>query len=296
MLDKSLIQAFEDETTISHELCCSFLRLDLLHRVVSGNKLFKLKYYLEEALSNDKRGIVTVGGPHSNHLVASAYAAKQSKLESIGLVRGEEPARMSETLIDCLTYGMELKFTSREIFDATTIDMMQGQYPDHLVIQQGGYGKAGMLGAMDILKIKGTEEFDYILAACGSGTTGAGLIRAAHPNQKVVLISVLKNNFSILDEINALVESPEKNHPDFDVLFDFHLGGYAKKNTTLFKIMNSFHSTHQIPTDFVYTGKLVHGFYQLAKASFFPKKSKILLIHSGGLQGNRSLTNNELIY
>ena len=296
MLDKSLIQPFEDETTIAHELSCSFLRIDLLHPVVSGNKLFKLKYYLEEAQSNHQIGIVSLGGSHSNHLVASAYAAKQSQLESIGLVRGEEPASLSETLRDCQAYGMELRFTSREIFDATTTDMLQALYPAHLVIQQGGYGKNGMLGAMDILKIKGTEEFDYILAACGSGTTGAGLIRAAHPNQRVVLLSVLKNNFSILDEINTLVESPEKKYPDFDVLFDFHLGGYAKKNTMLFTTMNRFHSAHQIPTDFVYTGKLVHGFYQLAKDSFFPKKSKILLIHSGGLQGNRSLTKNELIY
>ena len=296
MLEKNSIQAFEDEATISHELYCSFLRLDLLHPVVSGNKLFKLKYYLEEAQSNHQKGIVTLGGPHSNHLVASAYAAKESKLESIGLVRGEQPVILSETLRDCQAYGMELKFTSREIFDATTTNMLQERYPAHLVIQQGGYGKTGMRGAMDILKIKGTEEFDYILAACGSGTTGAGLIRAAHPNQRVVLLSVLKNNFSILDEINALVESTEKNYPDFDMLFDFHLGGYAKKNTALFKTMNSFHSKHQIPTDFVYTGKLVHGFYQLAKDSFFPKKSKILLIHSGGLQGNRSLTKNELIY
>lgn len=296
MLDKSLIQAFEDETTISHELYCSFLRLDLLHPVVSGNKLFKLKYYIEEALSNHQRGIVTIGGPYSNHLVASAYAAKESKLESIGLVRGEKPARLSDTLRDCQAYGMELEFISRETFDATTIDMLQERYPAHLVIQQGGYGKAGMLGAMDILKIKGTEDFDYILTACGSGTTGAGLIRSAHTNQRIVLLSVLKNNFSILDEINALVESPEKKCTDFDLLFDFHLGGYAKKNATLFTVMNAFHSTHQIPTDFVYTGKLVHGFYQLAKESFFPKKSKILLIHSGGLQGNRSLTNNELIY
>jgi 1-aminocyclopropane-1-carboxylate deaminase/D-cysteine desulfhydrase-like pyridoxal-dependent ACC family enzyme len=191
---------------------------------------------------------------------------------------------------------MELVFISRETFDKTTVDLLQKQYPAHQVIEQGGYGRLGMRGAAEILNLNGTDQFDFVVAASGSGTMGAGLISNARSHQRVILMSVLKNNFSILDEINALLESIEKTKPAYDMFFDFHLGGYAKKNSDLFDKMNSFYNTHQIPTDFVYTGKLIYGFYQLMKASFFPKKSKILLIHSGGLQGNRSLTKNELIY
>ncbi|MFN5423416.1 MAG: 1-aminocyclopropane-1-carboxylate deaminase/D-cysteine desulfhydrase [bacterium] len=296
MLKNNLIQFFQDEATEKHELSCAMLRIDLLHPVVSGNKIFKLNHYLKEAISKKKRGIVTFGGYHSNHLVASAYAAKQSNLESIGIVRGEKPNYLSHTLNDCISYEMELKFSTRQEFDSINIENIKNAYPDHLVIQQGGYGKPGMLGAMDILRIDGTEKFDFIMAACGTGTMGAGLISAASLNQKIILLSVLKDNFSILDEVNALIDDAGINPSAFEILFDFHLGGYAKQHQQLFECMNTFYGKHQIPTDFVYTGKMIYGFYQLAASNFFPKKSKILLVHSGGLQGNRSLTENQLIF
>ncbi len=296
MLKENIIQFFKDETTEKQELNCAMLRIDLLHPVVSGNKLFKLNYYLKEAIATRKKGIVTFGGYHSNHLVASAFAAKQANLGSIGIVRGEKPDCLSHTLKDCIAYDMELKFYSREEYDTITIEKIHEDHPDHLMIQQGGYGAQGMRGAMDILRIEGAEEFNFILAACGTGTMGAGLINAAASQQKVVLLSVLKKNFSIIDEINALIDPLTISSHAFEILFDFHLGGYAKESKSLFECMNSFYRTHKIPTDFVYTGKLVYGFYKLAEAEFFPKKSKILLIHSGGLQGNRSLSDNQLIF
>jgi 1-aminocyclopropane-1-carboxylate deaminase/D-cysteine desulfhydrase-like pyridoxal-dependent ACC family enzyme len=100
----------------------------------------------------------------------------------------------------------------------------------------------------------------------------------------------------VVDEIKQLLLEEEINNKRFDLCFDFHLGGYAKKNPLLFQAMNHFYNTHHIPTDFVYTGKLVHAFYQMMEAGRFASGSKILLIHSGGLQGNRSLLNNELIF
>jgi 1-aminocyclopropane-1-carboxylate deaminase len=109
----------------------------------------------------------------------------------------------------------------------------------------------------------------------------------------MLLFSALKNNFSILDEINELREyCPEKKN--FQVLFNYHFGGYAKKSKLVLDTMNHFYEIHQIPTDFIYTGKMITAFYDLLNLNYFPKKSSILLIHSGGLQGNRSLKNNEL--
>ena len=296
MIKNNILHFFEDEYTTMHELTCAVLRIDTLHPIISGNKLFKLKYYIKEAVDKNKKGILTLGGYYSNHLVATAYAAEEAGLISIGIVRGEKPTNLSPTLIECINYNMEIIFYNRNKFDSINVEELQALYPEYIVIPQGGYGKNGMLGAKDILQIKGTEEFDHIVAACGTGTMGAGLISAAADHQKIVLISVLKHNFSVLEEIRDLLHPSEKNYSSFDLLFDFHLGGYARTSQQLFDAMNYFYSKHQIPTDFVYTGKMVYGFYELAASGFFPKKSKILLIHSGGLQGNRSLTNNQLIY
>ena len=295
MLQQSTIQKLEEASFIAQQLDVEMLRLDLLHPIVSGNKFFKLKYYLEDAVEKKNTGIVSFGGYHSNHLVATAFTCKESGLNSVGFIRGEKPTSFSNCLNDCIEYGMEIKFLSRNDFDALQLEDIEKQFPSHTIIPQGGYGQLGAKGAREILSTHDTQQFDYILASCGTGTMAAGLINACHSSQKMLLFSALKNNVSILDEINELREdnSEKKN---YHVLFNYHFGGYAKKNKQVIDTMNHFYEIHQIPTDFVYTGKMITAFYDLLNLNYFPKKSTILLIHSGGLQGNRSLKNNELIF
>jgi 1-aminocyclopropane-1-carboxylate deaminase/D-cysteine desulfhydrase-like pyridoxal-dependent ACC family enzyme len=296
MLEKNIIQPINDTHVHAHGISADMLRLDLLHPIVSGNKIFKLKHYLSEAKKYAKKGILTFGGAFSNHLVAAAYAAKLNNLESVGYVRGESPGKLSQSLTDCISYGMQLEFLNREEFDAIELGEFSDAYPNHAIIPHGGYGRLGMLGAKEIMEIPGVDAYDVVLACCGTGTMAAGLIAGLHANQELTMVSVLKNNFSVVDEIKQLLLEEEINNKRFDLCFDFHLGGYAKKNPLLFQAMNHFYNTHHIPTDFVYTGKLVHAFYQMIEAGRFASGSKILLIHSGGLQGNRSLLNNELIF
>ncbi len=296
MLEKNIIQPINDEQVQSHGITAAILRLDLLHPIVSGNKIFKLNHYLAAAKNNAKKGVVTFGGAFSNHLVATAFAAQLNKLESIGYVRGEMPNKLSHGLMDCISYGMQLKFMSRESFDAIDLAQFSTAHPNHTIIPHGGYGRMGMLGAKEIMEIPGVEKYDTVLAACGTGTMAAGLIAGLAPHQALTLISVLKHNYSILDEIKQLLLEEEIKDKRFDIQFDFHLGGYAKKNPLLFQTMNDFFITHHVPTDFVYTGKLVHAFYRMMEAGAFKSGSTILLIHSGGLQGNRSLHNKELIF
>ncbi len=299
---RELLHSFSDNITEQLGLSCSMLRLDLLHPVVSGNKLFKLNFYLKEAKSKEKEGILTMGGAYSNHLVATAYAAKSAGLQSIGYVRGEGSAQPSQTLEECKEYGMQLVYLSREAFDEIHHETLALQFPSYLVVPQGGYGENGMKGASEILSFAGAAAFDCIIAACGTGTMAAGLIRAASPQQKIQLVSVLKNNFSIRAEIDHLLASEQKDQRRFEdkrpyeIDFSHHHGGYAKYSNALFDTMNWFYQTHGIPTDFVYTGKMVHAFYQMAKNGSFQEKQNILLIHSGGLQGNRSLNKNELVF
>ena len=296
MLEKNIIQSINDGQIQIHGISAAMLRLDLLHPIVSGNKMFKLKHYLVSAKNSAKKGILTFGGAYSNHLVAAAYAAKMNNLESVGFVRGERPKKLSHGLMDCISFGMHLEFMNRESFDSTDFAQFSTAYPNHAIIPHGGYGRMGMSGAQEIMEIPGVESYDTVLAACGTGTMAAGLIAGLQPHQQLTLVSVLKNNFSVKDEIKALLLEHEINNKRFDIRFDFHLGGYAKKNELLFMAMNDFFSNHHIPTDFVYTGKLVYAFYHLMNRGAFESGSKVLLIHSGGLQGNRSLCNNELIF
>ncbi len=296
MLDNTLIQEISNKRTKEKGIKASVLRLDLIHPVVSGNKIFKLQPYLKLALEQKKEQIVSFGGAHSNHLVATAYAAKENGLKSIGYIRGEAPPTFSETLLDCIHYGMVLKFTSRETFDQLQIHCEESLDPKNLIIPYGGYGRQGAIGAKTILESREVNEFDTILASCGSGTMGAGLVMGLNNGQKLILVSALKNNISIETEIKQLLEPGEWQNKSIEINFDYHFGGFAKKNAELFAFMNSFYEEHQIPTDFVYTGKLAFAFNDMLMKDKFSNGAKVLLIHSGGLQGNRSLKNKELIF
>ncbi|MEY3059631.1 MAG: hypothetical protein RL000_983 [Bacteroidota bacterium] len=295
MLNNTLIQKIESPQAEIQGISVSILRLDLLHPVVSGNKIFKLKYYIDKAKIERKK-VVTFGGPYSNHLVATAFAAQQAGLEAIGYVRGERPSTFSETLQDCIKYGMDLRFLAREDYDQLQVNLVHEDNHENQVIPYGGYGKPGAMGAKEILQFKEASQFDIIIASCGSGTMGAGLLWSIEPHQKLLLVSAVKNNFSIEAEIKALLNEEEYAEKTLTISHDYHFGGFAKKDNTLLTFMNEFYKKTDIPTDFVYTGKLLYAFNDMLDKKIFQNNSSILLIHSGGLQGNRSLKNNELIF
>ncbi len=272
------------------------LRLDLLHPVVSGNKWFKLKNYLTEA-KRLQRVLLTFGGAFSNHLVATAAAARSQKLKSIGIVRGEEPPLLSHTLQQAKDFGMELHFTTREAYKNKTVpdSVYQLHAPEDLyIIPEGGYGCKGAEGATDILLENDTSSYTHILSAVGTGTTLAGLTAAAGNEQKVIGISVLKNNFSLEAAIRRLL--PEQKHSQFELLHDYHLGGYAKHTKELLQFMNNVYADTGIPTDFVYTAKAFFAAFELLKNGSFSGNDKWLLVHTGGLQGNLSLPKGTLIF
>jgi 1-aminocyclopropane-1-carboxylate deaminase len=162
---------------------------------------------------------------------------------------------------------------------------------DCYYIDEGGYGAIGARGAATILTEQDTTHYDYIICAVGTGTMLAGCVHAALPHQKVIGIPVLKNEGSIENEINALLleHNDKKNNQPYTLLHHFHQGGYAKTNPMMLDFMNRLWDTEKIPTDIVYTSKLLFGVEQLIKENYFEKESSILVIHSGGLQGNRSL-------
>lgn len=273
-----------------NEISTHVLRIDKLNPVISGNKWFKLRFYIDEARAAGKKGILTFGGAWSNHIVATAAICRDSGLSSIGIIRGEEPANPSPTLIQAREMGMHLFFTIR-------IDYTKRGIPpsitaeDYLIVEEGGYGRTGANGASTIFEyVKG--DYTHYCCAVGTGTMMAGLINGAMSSQVVTGISVMKNNMDLENSVQRLVS----NNVRWEILHDYHFGGYAKKTNTLLDFMNAFFRDHQVPLDFVYTGKLFYAVANLIRANYFPPGSRLLLIHSGGLQGNRSLLPGTLIF
>lgn len=278
-------------------LTADVLRLDLLHPVVSGNKAYKLKEYIAAAKAGGKSTLLTFGGAYSNHVVATAAAAGMNGVKSIGIVRGDPPKNLSHTLLAAKGYGMELHFITREEYRRKAIPASVYESNDAgniYIIPEGGYGHPGMKGAMDILAQNNTSSYTHILTAAGTGTTLAGLVAAAAPHQKVTGVPVLKNAASLQREIENLL--PAEKHTGFELLTDYHFGGYAKYTHELLAFMNEFYRQTSIPTDFVYTGKAFFAVVDLAKKGHFPSGSKLLVVHTGGLQGNASLKKGALMF
>jgi 1-aminocyclopropane-1-carboxylate deaminase len=257
--------------------------------VISGNKWFKLQYYLEEAIEQNKKKIVTFGGAWSNHIVATAAACKMNDLLSAGIIRGEEPRHLSQTLIQAKDYGGQLHFISREEYSKKKVPAKL-QNDENFFVNEGGYGKKGAEGAAGILNYN-KEDFTHCCCAAGTGTMMAGLIRAISAEQMVIGISVLKDDHE--KNVHSLLDNEPKK---WQVIDEYHFGGYAKYKPGLIQFMNEFFSQTNIPSDFVYTAKLFFAISDLIKNNFFRPGSKLLLVHSGGLQGNSSLPKGTLIY
>ncbi len=277
------------------EVTVHILRIDLLHPIVSGNKWFKLQHYLNEALSQSCTTLFSFGGAYSNHLVATAFAGKESGMATVGIVRGEATTTLSPTLREAISYGMQLIFVSRETYRNKAALIQQYQKANWYCIPEGGYGSMGAKGAADILRVTDTSKYNHIICACGTGTMFSGLVQAALPHQQVTGISVLKGHHSIEAEIAAIL--PAANIPSpHNILHGYDRGGYAKYDSSLLEFMNITFEKEGLPTDLVYTSKLLMATQSLIGDGYFSSGSDLLLIHSGGLQGNRSLKTGMLTF
>ncbi len=291
------IDKIENEFTREKNVSLSILRLDKIHPEVSGNKIFKLHYFLEEALLTGTK-IITFGGAYSNHLAATARACKALNIYCTGVVRGEEPKKFSHTLQFCKAQGMHLKFLSREEYNRKNDDafkaVLKNEFEDCILIPEGGFSKEGMLGASLISNFYMAGNYSHICCAVGTATTFAGLIKSSSSLQKIVGVSAIKNLNDVEERLEFLLtNSLTKN---FILFNEYHFGGFAKKTNELITFMNNFYTGFKIPTDFVYTAKMMFGVFDLIKKNYFNEGSKILCIHTGGLQGNYSLPAGTLIF
>ena len=287
-----------NDDIIKKNISLTVARLDKIHEDVSGNKLFKLYYYIEECFRSSHKTLLTFGGAFSNHLVATAFLCKQKKIKSIGIVRGEEPKILSHTLTKCKHLGMHLKFMSRQEykdFDSNEEDIaaLHESFGDFTMVPEGGYHAVGAKGASIIMDVIETGKFSHICTAVGTATTFAGLLLKKHHDQEIIGIPVIKNMLDITERLNYLgIAANEK-----PIIFsEYHFGGYAKHTKELLSFMNKFFAETHIPTDFVYTAKIMYAIYDKIKCGYFASGSNILCIHTGGLQGNKSLPQGTLIF
>jgi 1-aminocyclopropane-1-carboxylate deaminase len=187
---------------------------------------------------------------------------------------------------------MELIFVNREAYKDKEKIKQQYSNKDLFWIDEGGYGITGMMGAKEILKVADTSSYSHIICACGTGTTLAGLVEAALQGQLCIGVNALKGYHNLKRDVMDLL--PATHQDSFEVLNEYHFGGYAKYNGELLNWMNELWSTEKLPTDFVYTAKLFYAVKDLISKKYFSVNNKLLVIHSGGLQGNRSLSTGRL--
>ncbi len=280
------------------------LRLDLIDPEVSGNKWFKLKKNFKKARQDEQKTVITFGGAYSNHIAATAALAKVAGLNSIGVIRGEQTEILNPTLQLAKEKGMQLYFVSREVYSTKdSLDFkkhLSSKFGPHYLIPEGGNNQAGILGCAEILKPE--WNYDHVFCACGTGATFTGLLASAKSSQKIIGISVLKGENILVNEVKEQLQKffPEKTISlcgneelkkekieNSFITNNYCFNGYAKKDETLLDFKNKFEKEFNIPLDHVYTSKLFYAVFDLIKNKKINSGSKILIVHSGGLQGNK---------
>lgn len=252
------------------------LRLDLLHRDISGNKWFKLKYNILAAIDAGKTGLLTFGGAYSNHIAATAAACKMAGLKSIGMIRGDETTALNATLQKAMGNGMKIHWIDRARYsqkeDADFLKALQAQYPEAYIVPEGGNNDKGICGCAEILSPE-TLSYKTICCAIGTGATFEGIRQSLQSSQFLVGIPVLKG-------------FEKTNHANAETHTGYHFGGYAKHTPELLAFKDNFENTYRIPLDYVYTAKLFYAVFDLIDKGLISRESSVLIIHSGGLQGN----------
>lgn len=267
-------------------------RDDLIHPVISGNKWRKLKYNLLRAEQIQAERLITFGGAFSNHLAAVAGASQMLGLKSTGIIRGEVD-KNNPTLRYCLSAGMELVPVSREEYrkkeGSPEIRAIVEAYRNALVIPEGGTNADALPGVaeiMDELRLKMDYEPDFIVLSAGTGGTAAGLLSHKDSSSEILCFSSLKSGH-LKDEVEKL--AGRENSGRLHMIEEFHFGGYAKWNDTLLDFIDTFSDDTGIPLEHVYTGKSMYGLMELIKRGYFRPGSRIVFLHTGGMQGRTGL-------
>ncbi len=276
-------QEVHDQVLKDAEIRLFVKREDLNHPYVSGNKWWKLKNNLQDAREQQCHTLLTFGGSYSNHIYATSAAAYELGFDSIGIIRGEEVLPLNPTLHFAKKQGMELRFFSREAYRQKSqphfIDQLRSRFGDFYLIPEGGTNELAVTGVAEFTQTLDLD-FDYLCCAVGTGGTLAGLIRGLSGEKKILGFSSLKEGAYLNGEVRNL----ESRYLNWEIIAEYHFGGYAKSTAELLSFIADFKTRHHIPLEFIYTAKMFYGIFDLAKKGFFKKGASVLAIHSGGIR------------
>lgn len=293
-VDKAVVQEIHFSEWKDSGVQVFVKREDLIDPKVSGNKWRKLIYNIEQFKLSKKDAVLSFGGAFSNHLHSLARVGEVHGIKTIGIVRGEEPKLLSSTLQDCLDMGMELHFVSREEYrmkdEKSYKEELHEKFGSIYIVPEGGNNYYGLIGCQEILQDV-TKDFNAVMLGLGTGNTFSGIISSGY-NADFYGISALKGDFHEQDVKNFL----EMHLPDSDVYVDWekvhfiqdkHQGGFAKINQDMIDFARVVYKETDIELDLIYNTKVWMALNDMIKEGKFNPGSKILLVHTGGLQGNR---------
>lgn len=263
-------------------------REDLIHPIVSGNKWRKLKYNLKEASFLGHDCLLTFGGAYSNHIAAVAGAGKENGFKTIGIIRGEAHFPLNPTLAFAAQCGMKLFYIERDAYrnknDPEFIKQLEKEHAPFYLIPEGGTNELAIQGCEEIIN-EITQPFDVLCCPVGTGGTISGLISGIYGRKKVIGFSALKGDF-LREEVHSLLKKYRKTYSNWSINCDYHFGGYAKIRPALIDFIIDFEKQHAIPLEPIYTGKMLFGIMDLIRKNEFKSGTRIMAIHTGGLQGN----------
>ena len=271
---------------VEKEVTILIKRIDLNHNYISGNKLYKLKNNITEAKKKGYKKILTFGGAYSNHIVATAYLGKKEGFNTIGIIRGEKNLPLNASLQNAYDNEMNLKYINRRDYRLkdtdSFINKLKCEFGNFYLIPEGGTNFLGVKGASEILS--NDNNYNYVCCPVGTGGTIAGIINSSNINQIILGFSALKNTIDVKRNIKLYTKKQ-----NWKLFSRYSCGGYAKISKKLIKFINEFNINYGVPLDVIYTGKMMMGLFDMVERDFFKPKSKILVVHTGGLQGNKGM-------
>ncbi|MFY0607538.1 MAG: pyridoxal-phosphate dependent enzyme [Cyclobacteriaceae bacterium] len=265
-------------------------RDDLIHPRIMGNKWRKLKYNILHIQTQDLAGIVTLGGAYSNHIAATAAACADNNIPCVGIIRGEElKLDSNDTLLTAHEHGMALRFVTRARYRDLTSNpsILASEFPDFHIVPEGGTNELAIKGCEEIIQ-ELDMSFDHIITSVGTGGTMAGIIKALKGKSNIIGVLALKGE-GFQKSFRDLLDQYHIGFLNYTLMHDCHLGGYAKVPDFLIDFINETKTAQNILFDPIYTAKMYYAVYRLIRENYFSKGTRILLVHTGGLQGIRGI-------
>jgi len=300
----SPVQQIDCKTYLDHQDISVYCkRDDLIHPTISGNKWRKLRPFAELANARKVRRVLSFGGGYSNHLHALAFVCKQLGVSLVAIIRGDYSSSPTPMLQDIATWGASVTYVSKLDYqrrdESSYREALQKEYAFDLLIPEGGSDSDCLDGVASLVDeyMGSLSDITHLVLPIASGGTMAGVIarhqflhlttRAQQPT--IIGIAALKGEGYLEDMLMQLLgdERSLLPLPSWHIEHDYHHGGYAKSSAQLEQFMLEFEKNTAIPTEKVYSGKCFFALHELIIAKTFPPKSKILAIHTGGLQGLR---------